>query len=307
MLKNGSRFTTTTLLMVITGIILGGCSHRTPFEAKDGPPKLRKDISAVQNATPKHEPRARYGNHTPYKVFGKTYHVLNSSDGYREDGVASWYGEKFAGRSTSSMEPYDPYAMTAAHKSLPLPTYVKVTNLENNRSVIVRVNDRGPFHGNRIIDLSYAAAIKLGYANKGTAAVRVEAIDPSQAVAVSHQPEHSPAPPVDENANTDKATAKPQNNIYLQAGAFSNLASATRLKNQLKVVLNSDIHIQPENNAGKVIHRVFVGPFKDEINALAAQAVIRDTELANPLLVKRDFYQTESDLPGHHNSGTWNN
>ena len=291
MLRSGCRFTAITLSLLCIGLALGGCSHRSPFEPKDGPPSLRKDISAVQNASPKHEPRARYGNHTPYKVFGKTYHVMSNSDGYLEDGIASWYGEKFAGRFTSSMEPYDPYAMTAAHKSLPLPTYVKVTNLENNRSVIVRVNDRGPFHGNRIIDLSYAAAIKLGYANKGTAKVRVEALDPSQ----SH-------PPTSATGDSTATSAPPKanqpavnttSNIYLQAGAFSNLESATRLKNQLKVLLNSAIIIQPENNAGKLIHRVFVGPFMDEINALAAQAVIRDTELANPLLVKRDFYPAE--------------
>ena len=132
----------THLLFISLIIIISGCSHRSPFEPKDGPPKLRKDISAVTNAVPKVEPKARYGNHSPYEVFGKTYHVMESSSGYLEEGEASWYGEKFAGRFTSSMEPYDPYAMTAAHKALPLPSYVKVTNLENNRSVIVRVNVR---------------------------------------------------------------------------------------------------------------------------------------------------------------------
>lgn len=285
----------TVSLLVIHLLIITGCAHHSPFEPKDGPPKLRKDISAVKNAVPKEEPRARYGNHSPYEVFGKTYHVMGSSEGYAEEGIASWYGEKFAGRSTSSMEPYDPYAMTAAHKALPLPTYVKVTNLENNRSVIVRVNDRGPFHGDRIIDLSYAAAIKLGYANKGTARVMVEAIDPGQPlpepaplIAANPQsgvhPNSQPDPQTPENivASVDQS---PQ--IYLQAGAFSQVTSAQRLQDQLQVLLNSDINIHSEDSDKGTIHRVFIGPFHNEQSAIAAQSVIRDTELANPLLVRR--------------------
>ncbi|MCG8671190.1 MAG: septal ring lytic transglycosylase RlpA family protein, partial [Pseudomonadales bacterium] len=216
---------------LIASLLISACSHRPPFEPKDGPPKLRKDISAVQDAVPKVEPKARYGNHSPYKVFGKTYHVMESSDGYREEGIASWYGEKFAGRSTSSMEPYDPYLMTAAHKSLPLPSYVRVTNLKNKRSVIVRVNDRGPFHGNRIIDLSYAAAIKLGYANQGTAPVLVEIIDPEtfQNAPVVANKEDQPSKATHQPANLMLATQtaaqtadSPQ--LFLQAGAFSQLA-----------------------------------------------------------------------------------
>ena len=268
-------------------LILSGCATHSPLEEKDGPPKLRKDISAVKNAVPKHEPRARYGNHSPYQVFGKTYHVMESSDGYAEDGIASWYGEKFAGRFTSSMEPYDPYAMTAAHKSLPLPTYVRVTNLDNNRSVIVRVNDRGPFHGNRIIDLSYAAAIKLGYANQGTARVRVEALRPDEPV-----PETAPDIAT---ANQLVSTAKPSTlanlesaeRIFLQAGAFSQLTSAQKLQDQLQVVLNAEIQIHSEAAPQGTIHRVMIGPFHNEQSAMAAQSVIRDTELANPLLVRR--------------------
>lgn len=248
------------------------------------PPKLRKDISAVKNAVPKEEPKARYGNHSPYEVFGKTYHVMESSDGYQEDGIASWYGEKFAGRFTSSMEPYDPYAMTAAHKSLPLPTYVRVTNLANKRSVIVRVNDRGPFHGDRIIDLSYAAAIKLGYANKGTAKVRVEALDPSVPVMIATP---KPAPVPAEAAPQQLADLAVSEQLYLQAGAFSQLESAARLRDQLQVLLNNNIAIHSETSDSQTIHRVFVGPFQSEQRALAAQSVIRDTELANPLLVRR--------------------
>lgn len=268
-------------------LLLSGCATHSPFEEKDGPPTLRKDISAVKNAVPKHEPRARYGNHSPYQVFGKTYHVMDSSDGYAEEGIASWYGEKFAGRFTSSMEPYDPYEMTAAHKSLPLPTYVRVTNLDNNRSVIVRVNDRGPFHGNRIIDLSYAAAIKLGYANQGTARVKVEALVPGEPVPET-APDIAAANQLVSTAPAETlANLEPAERIFLQAGAFSQLASAQRLQDQLQVLLNAEISIHSEQSAQSTIHRVLIGPFHNEQSAVAAQSVIRDTELANPLLVRR--------------------
>jgi rare lipoprotein A len=125
------------------------------------------------------EDKSRYGNRPEYEVFGIRYRVLESSIGYEEEGSASWYGEEFQGRPTSSREPYDMYLMTAAHRTLPLPTYVEVTNLENGRRAVVRVNDRGPFHPDRIIDLSYVAALKLGYVDAGTARVRVRALEPA--------------------------------------------------------------------------------------------------------------------------------
>ncbi len=128
---------------------------------------------------PVQEPLSRYGNPSTYEVDGITYRVLESSVGYEAEGMASWYGEEFQGRRTSSGEPYDMYAMTAAHRTLPIPTYVEVTNLENGRTAVVRVNDRGPFHADRIIDLSYAAARKLGIVGPGTAHVRVRALEPA--------------------------------------------------------------------------------------------------------------------------------
>lgn len=131
------------------------------------------------DAVPVAEPRSRYGNPDSYEVRGVTYHVLDSSEGYEAEGMASWYGEAFQGRRTSSGEPYDMYAMTAAHRTLPIPTYVEVTNLENGRTAVVRINDRGPFHDGRIIDLSYAAARKLGVVGPGTARVRVRALEPA--------------------------------------------------------------------------------------------------------------------------------
>ena len=134
---------------------------------------------AVPDAVPVEEPRSRYGNPEEYEVLGQTYRVLDSSEGYVAEGLASWYGEEFHGRRTSSGEPYDMYLMTAAHRTLPIPTYVEVTNLENGRVAVVRVNDRGPFHPDRIIDLSYVAARKLDIVGPGTARVRVRAMEPA--------------------------------------------------------------------------------------------------------------------------------
>lgn len=144
----------------------------------DAYPDLPPDVSNVPDAVPRVEPLARSGNRSTYEVWGKTYHVLPSAEGYEKGGRASWYGEKFHGYATASGEIYDMYKMTAAHRSLPLPSYARVTNVENNRSVIVKVNDRGPFHDDRLIDLSYAAAARLDILRNGTGHVRVEAIDP---------------------------------------------------------------------------------------------------------------------------------
>ncbi|RMH16713.1 MAG: septal ring lytic transglycosylase RlpA family protein [Gemmatimonadetes bacterium] len=157
----------------------GGTDAREGSERAEGGPRT-VDLDAIPDAVPRIEPLSRYGNPPSYEVFGKTYHTLRDARGFVQEGMASWYGQEFHGRRTSSGEPYDMFAMTAAHRELPLPTYVRVTNLENGRSVVVRVNDRGPFHDteSRIIDLSYAAAYKLRIIGPGTARVRVEAIVP---------------------------------------------------------------------------------------------------------------------------------
>ena len=145
-----------------------------PAEA-DTVPDYVPDVDAIPEPEVRDEPRSRAGNKS-YSVLGKHYQVLDSGNGYAEEGLASYYGNKFHGRRTSSQEVYDMYAFTAAHKTLPLPSFARVTNLDNGRSVVVRVNDRGPFHAGRVIDLSYAAAVKLGYRDRGTARVRVEAL-----------------------------------------------------------------------------------------------------------------------------------
>jgi peptidoglycan lytic transglycosylase len=145
---------------------------------RPGPAPVPDDIASIPDAVPRQETKTRSGNPERYSEFGVDYRVLDTSEGYDEEGIASWYGPGFHGKRTSSGDPYDQNAMTAAHKILPLPTYVEVTNLENGRKVVVRVNDRGPFHEGRIIDLSYVAAMKLGIVQAGTARVRVRALDP---------------------------------------------------------------------------------------------------------------------------------
>ena len=147
---------------------------------KDSVPDHLPDVDAIPEPEVVAEPRSRYGNRSPYKVLGKTYHVLDSAEGYDETGLASYYGNKFHGRRTSNLEVYDMYAFTAAHKSLPLPSFARVTNLDNGKSVVVRVNDRGPFHDGRIIDLSYAAAVKIGIRDRGTGRVEVVGLSPGE-------------------------------------------------------------------------------------------------------------------------------
>lgn len=147
---------------------------------RDTVPDYIPNVDAIPEPEVRAEPRSRYGNRSPYAVLGKSYTVLNDHGGYVERGTASYYGNKFHGRRTSNQEVYDMYAFSAAHRSLPLPSFARVTNLDNGRSVVVRVNDRGPFHGNRLIDLSYAAAVKLGYRERGTANVEVRALSPGE-------------------------------------------------------------------------------------------------------------------------------
>ncbi len=151
-----------------------------PDFRRDRPPTVPRDVDldTISDPVPREEPLAAYGNHPEYEVLGTVYRTLSSAEGYEEEGTASWYGEEFQGRPTSSGEPYDMYGMTAAHRTLPLPTYVEITNLENGKRVVVRVNDRGPFHGGRLIDVSYAAAHRLDMVGHGTARVRIRALKP---------------------------------------------------------------------------------------------------------------------------------
>ncbi len=225
---------------------LAGCSLST----RDGGPSHPVDLSSIPDAVPQKMPRSRYGNPPSYRVMGRTYHVLDDARGFRQRGIASWYGTKFHGRRTSSGEPYDMYAMTAAHKTLPLPTWVRVTNLENGRSVVVKVNDRGPFHEGRIIDLSYAAAAKLGVLAKGTAPVEIVALIPGEASSATTRERRDP--PNDHGH-------------FLQAGAFSSLPNARSLQRRLQRLHDVPVAIREEGG----LHKVIVGP-------LQAQAELED-------------------------------
>jgi rare lipoprotein A len=225
------------------------------------------DLSKLAEPVPKVEPRSLYGNKSPYTVLGQTYRVLPSARGYDERGIASFYGNKFHGYKTSNLENYDMYAFTAASKTLPLPSYARVTNLQNGKSVIVRINDRGPFHKDRVIDLSYVAAVKIGIWPKGTGLVEVRGIDPGQPV-----PE-LPAPPV-------VTTAHP--GIYLQVGAFSDASNAERVAQRLRQANVGQVQVIQAQVNGQRVSRVRVGPLADVEHADDVSARIEDMGLPRP-------------------------
>lgn len=204
------------------------------------------------NVIPKVEERSKYGNQKSYIVFGKRYYVRSSSAGYRQRGIASWYGKKFHGRKTSNGEKYNMYGMSAAHKTLPLPTYVKVTNLENRRSVVLRVNDRGPFVKDRLIDLSYTAAKKLGIIETGTGLVEVRAVDPRSEREVTAR-----ALPLD---RSQPATEEAK--IFIQFGSFASQQNAVNLKNRLNMAGETGVHVQSYLVKDKTFYRVRKGPLQ---------------------------------------------
>jgi rare lipoprotein A len=254
---------------------------------RDGAPLLPLDPAQIEDAVPKNEAIRLAGNKSPYQVFGKTYHVMPVAErfSYAQEGVASWYGTKFHGRNTSNGELYSLYGMTAAHKSLPIPCYVKVTNLDNGLSTVVRVNDRGPFHSNRIIDLSYAAATKLGYASRGTARVRVEVID-TRTVLAEQQTVKPSAPSPSPVANSVQAPASQAvaTGSYLQVGAFKSYQSALELQQSLQRLLAKPVAINPGSGA---IYRVHIGPVNyAEIEHV--KGVVQQASLGTPHLVKRE-------------------
>jgi rare lipoprotein A len=247
---------------------------------------------AVPDAVPRIEPRSRYGNPPYYEVFGKRYFVLSTSVAYVERGVASWYGPGFHQVLTSTREPYDMYAMTAAHKTLPLPAYVRVTNLQNGRSIVVRVNDRGPFVGNRIIDLSYTAAAKLDMLRNGTAMVEVRAIDPSAPTEATVATSAAVPVPVPSVASTTAASAaipvsapSTPAALYIQAGAFADPANAEHLAAQLRGGNYGTIFVRDDVIAGRKLYRVRIGPVPnvpefDRIVGALERAGVHDAHLA---------------------------
>lgn len=260
-------------LALVACLLLGACATPPLREHRDAPPPHRADIAATPDAVPREEAPSRGGNASPYTVFGKTYRVMDSAEGYHERGIASWYGKKFHGRLTANGEVYDAYAMSAAHRSLPLPTYVRVTNLDNGRKVIVRVNDRGPFHAGRLIDLSYAAAYKLGFHNIGTARVEIEALNAA------------PPAPAPAAASQAKAETAKSSGVVLQAGAFRSLAAAEKLRAALVIVLDQTVTIHGPGDAADPWYRVRIGPLEPEVDIGLLQQRVSEARLGVPRLV----------------------
>jgi len=254
-----TRHLATGLLAGLLSLLLASCVGEPPkdkdVEPGDGPSTLDLKAEDVADAIPQAEPLARYGNHSPYEVFGKKYHVMQSNDGYHEKGIASWYGSKFHGRRTSSGEPYDMHLATAAHKTLPLPSYAEVTNLDNGRKVIVKINDRGPFKDDRLIDMSYGAALRLDMIGNGTARVDVRVIDVSS-LAVSEE---------QRVADADQAET------WLQAGAYGRREGAEEMVSQLERAQLFPVSIHRLDE----LFRVWLGPYSShsEVESVIARAI----------------------------------
>nr|WP_286009760.1 septal ring lytic transglycosylase RlpA family protein [Salinicola sp. S1-1-2] len=286
----------------------------------DAYPDVPQDVSEVPDAVPRVEPRSRSGNRSSYTVWGKTYHVLNDPTGYVAEGRASFYGAKFQGYDTANGETYDMYRMSAAHRSLPLPTYARVTNLDNGRQVIVRVNDRGPFHGDRLIDLSYAAAARLDILDQGTGRVRVEAIDPrawareqggqageasgagartpvapgtvaapanagssesAVASAMASREATRPVPAATTAASADPVESARTTVRYLQVAALGSRDNALALKKRLQGLLSQPVRI---DNAAS-LYRVQVGPIHDLTSLEALRATLNDAGYGQAFVV----------------------
>ncbi|MFL6710531.1 MAG: septal ring lytic transglycosylase RlpA family protein [Massilia sp.] len=270
----------------------------------------------------KNEALSKYGNR-PYVVFGKTYTPINPEAGFVQRGVASWYGKKFHGQRTSSGELYDMYQLSAAHPTLPIPSFARVTSLESGKSVVVRVNDRGPFHSNRVIDVSYTAALKLGLLGKGSHEVEIERLlpdDPARIATVRRNTPPAPAPVlvaasppsqaaafVAAAAGTSMVTApvemaayKPDvqaaathpdapapvlvDGFYLQLGAFSRASSAAEVRSRvLATGMVSMVEIVPTGS----LHRLFGGPFATRDEALKAAAALPPQLAIKPIVVRR--------------------
>lgn len=255
-------FNKTATILLFSALVLQACSSSSRYKInQDHGPSSPVDVTEVSNAVPKSEPRSKYGNPKNYKVLGKWYSVRQSSKGYTKKGLASWYGKKFHGHRTSSGETYDMYAMTAAHKTLPLPTYVRVTHLENGKSVIVKVNDRGPFHDNRIIDLSYSAAKKLGVTAKGTGPVEVVALDPE-----TYQKKEAYQPRINRTSALSTYPAESNFKLYLQVGAFTEQKNAIKLHKRLSRMFKQQ-QIHSEFASEKNIYRVRIGPLSSVATA----------------------------------------
>tara|TARA_B100000795_G_C22727024_1_gene409818 strand:- start:126 stop:995 length:870 start_codon:yes stop_codon:yes gene_type:complete len=248
--------------------------------SQDRAPTQIVDLSIIPEVIPQPINRTMAGNRSPYTVLGKSYQVLPTEEGYNESGVASWYGEKFHGHKTSNGEVFDMYQVSAAHKSLPIPSFLRVTNLDNNRSIVVRVNDRGPFHGDRVIDLSYAAALKLGYADRGTARVQLESIVASGAFR-DRGVSATTSAAGNENLRVSSSSSK-----YLQVGAFSELSTAQEVSTKVEEITSLPVFIRTVNiSKSRTLHRVRVGPISDSGQIQRVSESVVAANLGSPYTV----------------------
>ena len=245
-------------------LLLGGCaSNDGGYYGGDAPPKKwrLKNVDKIADAVPRVEPLSKTGNH-PYTALGKRYVPMSrrAARGYRKRGTASWYGKKFHGRRTSSGDKYDMYAMTAAHPRLPLPSYVRVTNLDNGKKVVVRVNDRGPFLHGRVIDLSYAAAYKLGIAQRGTGRVEVRLLNPSKS-------KRSRSASKSKSNSVSTVASSADGKFFVQVGAYQSLINAKAMQIKLK---NAGFAALPLRKSGK-LYKVLSGPYASHRKANKAR------------------------------------
>lgn len=273
------------LVVLMSLVFLGGCATSSRYQLdKDMGPSGEVDLSHIAEPVPVATQPGRRGNKSPYKVFGKSYHVMASGKGYIEEGIASWYGKKFHGYKTSNGEIYDMYRYSAAHKSLPLPIYARVTNLANGRQVLVRVNDRGPFHGNRLIDLSYAAAKKLDYLASGTARVRVEAYPFTGSASTRSQSRH-----VERTANTYQSeksageSSLASEAYFLQVGAFGDRQSAKSTVEHLTSLAYGPVFLQQVGS--QELYRVRIGPISQFQQAAEIQRLLKEAKYPDTFLV----------------------
>lgn len=277
------RTIVTLVLVLFFCFLFSACStvSKNKTYSTDGVPDGNVDVSKIPDAVPRVEPKLSYCNPASYVAAGHRYYVLGNAYGYTKKGFASWYGRKFQHRRTSSDEIYDPWEMTAASTNLPIPSYVKVTNLENGRQVIVKVNDRGPFTSSRIIDLSYAAAEKLGYAGKGTARVQISVIDPGtfyqttkkpakikdkRILLAKNQPHHSKTAKATTaflaKNNVSATTIQHNRHFFVQVGAFDEYKNAQKVVKSLSHLTLYAARIMPFDSRQRIMYRVQIGPLK---------------------------------------------
>ncbi len=303
--KRPSKYTPSLIthtLILLAVILLAGCSSTGSGPGgryamqNDAPPDgdITLDPNNIPDAVPVLEARSAGGNKSPYTVLGETYEVMPESktSGYSATGRASWYGKKFHGYKTSNGEIFDMYKMSAAHRSLPLPSYVRVTNLANNRTGIVRVNDRGPFHSERIMDLSYAAAVKLDMLKSGTAQISIEVIDPSTYNHAAHEADSdklsrstkkTTSRSMQSAPSTDKPQKTPVSNgsTYLQAGAFRNQDSAMALRDKLVNLTGRPVNIDSMDG----LFKVRIGPLSDPSEVHNISELMLQNDFAKPQVV----------------------